>query len=340
MIEPLFLKDGKLFVLDQRALPNKTILVGIKCAEDGFNAIRKMIVRGAPLIGITAMYSLALEARQTKKKDIFSHLEKAGEKLKSSRPTAVNLGFAVDHFLDYAKKNFNSPEFHSLALKEAVSFHKTAIRATKLIAENGARLIKKGSGILTYCNAGSLATTGYGTALGVIYEAFKRKKVKEVFVSETRPYFQGMRLTSLELQNAKIPFRIISDNTAGHLMSKGFIDAVVVGADRIASNGDTANKIGTFSAAVLAKYHKIPFFVAAPVSTIDFSLKNGNEIPIEERNDEELLSLFGRRIAPKNAKGLYYAFDVTPAALITAIITEKDAVSPVNAKKLKEVAGA
>jgi methylthioribose-1-phosphate isomerase len=334
--EPLFLKNGKLFVLDQRLLPHKIKYIEIRSADEGFEAIKNMIVRGAPLIGITAMYALAVEAQKTTTP---GHLLKKTSKINSARPTAVNLNFAAEEFSALVKKYSDKPDFNKIAMKTAAAFHSREIKASRAIGRNGAKLIKKDSTILTYCNAGALAAPDFGTALAVIFEAFKRGKVKEVFTSETRPYLQGMRLTAFELQNAKIPFRIISDNTAGFLMKKGMIDAIVVGADRIAANGDAANKIGTFALAVLAKYHNIPFYVAAPGTTIDFSIKSGGEIPIEERSDKELLYVGGRRIAPNGARGLYYGFDVTDNALITAIITEKGIASPVNKNTLAGLLG-
>jgi methylthioribose-1-phosphate isomerase len=339
LIQPLFLENGILFVLDQRLLPHKVKYIKIISADEGFDAIAKMIVRGAPLIGITAFYALAAEARNTKSKDIAAHLLKKAAKVNSARPTAVNLNFAVREFVKLVKIFSAKPGFAKIAAVKAAEFHAREAKATRLMAKNGARLIKEGSAVLTYCNAGALAAPDYGTALGVIFEAHKQGKVREVFTCETRPYLQGMRLTSFELAEAKIPHRIISDNTAGFLMKKGMIDAVVVGADRIAANGDTANKIGTFTLAVLAGHHKIPFYVAAPVTTIDLSIKTGKEIPIEERSDAELLNIGGKRIAPKSSKGLYFGFDVTENNLITAIITEKGVASPVSASALKNLTG-
>ncbi len=335
MTSPIIVKNGKALVLDQRLLPHKIKYLEINSADDGFDAIAKMIVRGAPLIGIAAFYSLALEAGRPGSREQ-SLFRKAG-KVNSARPTAVNLNEAVRQFTQLLEKHGREKGFAALAMKKAAEFHKKEVKASEMIGRHGAKLIRKNSSIMTYCNAGALAAPDLGTALSVIFEAHRQGKVKRVYTCETRPYLQGMRLTAFELEAAGVPFRIISDNTAGFLMKKGMIDAVVVGADRIAANGDTANKVGTFTLAVLAKHHGIPFFVAAPATTIDMSLRDGSKIPIEERSDSELLKIAGRLFAPKKAKGLYYGFDVTDAELITAVITEKGVVSPVNRANMKRM---
>lgn len=332
MTEPLVLKNNRVFVLDQRFLPLRKKYLEIKSADDGFRAIRDMIVRGAPLIGVTAFYALAIEAKRGTKP-----LFKKAVKMASARPTAVNLMFAVKEFEELLLQRGGSPRFGEIALKAAVDFHKREIEATRRISENGEALFSKPSAVMTHCNAGALATTGFGTALGVISFAYKKGKIKEVFACETRPYFQGMRLTAFELKEANIPHKVVCDNTAGFLMKKGLIGAVVVGADRIASNGDTANKIGTFSLAVLCRHHEIPFYVAAPMSTVDFSIKDETGIPIEERDSKELFSLLKRNCSRKSQEALYYAFDITPHGLITAIITDKGVVSPVNASTMKRL---
>lgn len=335
MTSPIVVKNGRVLVLDQRLLPHKIKYIEISSADEGFEAIAGMIVRGAPLIGIVAFYSLALEAG---KKDSTerSLLKKAG-KVNSARPTAVNLNEAVRQFTQLLEKHGRENGFAVLAMKKAADFHKKEVKASEMIGRHGAKLLKKDSAIMTYCNAGALAAPDLGTALSVIFEAHRQGKVKRVYTCETRPYLQGMRLTAFELEAVGVLFRIISDNTAGFLMKKGMVDAVVVGADRIAANGDTANKVGTFTLAVLAKHHGIPFYVAAPATTVDMSLKDGAKIPIEERSDSELLKIAGRLFAPKKAKGLYYGFDVTDAELITAIITEKGVVSPVNRANMKRI---
>ena len=336
MTAPIIVRKGRVLVLDQRLLPHKIKHVRIKNADDGFKAIADMIVRGAPLIGIVAYYSLALEAGKPGSNER-SLLKKAG-KVNAARPTADNLKEAVRQFTLLLEKHGQDKNFAALAMKKAAEFHRKEVKASELIGRHGAKLIKKGSAIMTYCNAGALAAPDLGTALAVIFEAHRQGKVKRVYTCETRPYLQGMRLTAFELEAAGVPFRIISDNTAGFLMKKGMVDAVVVGADRIAGNGDTANKVGTFTLAVLAKHHGIPFYVAAPLTTIDMSLRDGSEIPIEERSDGELVNIAGKRFAPRKARGLYFGFDVTDADLITAIITEKGVVSPVNRANMKKIA--
>ncbi|MFB3850794.1 MAG: S-methyl-5-thioribose-1-phosphate isomerase [Acidobacteriota bacterium] len=334
MIEPLVVKGRKIYVLDQRLLPMKKVFIEIKSADDGFKAIKDMIVRGAPLIGIVAFYALAVEA--AKNKNTKSLLEKV-EKISSARPTAVNLKFACDEFRKILSANSNGEKLKEIAFEKASQFHKKEIESTEKIAKNGLKLFRKKSKILTYCNAGSLATTGFGTAVGVIKYAYENGMVEEVFACETRPYLQGLRLTAFELEEAEIPYKVICDNTAGYLISKKEIDAVVVGADRIALNGDTANKIGTYTLSVLAKENKIPFYVASPLSTIDFSIKDGSKIKIEERSGKEFFSLLAQNIFNKSYKTLYYGFDITPAKYITAIITEKGIVKAPYLKGLKKL---
>ena len=334
MSEPLVLKGNRVFVLDQRFLPKRKIYVEIKSADEGFKAIKNMVVRGAPLIGVVAFYSLAIEA--TKNRNQKSLFEKV-EKISKARPTAVNLKFACDEFKKVLSENLKGKRLNEIAFEKAVEFHKKEIESTKKIAENGLKLFKKRTRILTYCNAGSLATTGYGTALGVIKYAYEKGLVKEVFSCETRPYLQGLRLTAFELKEAKIPYKVICDNTAGYLMNKKEIDAVVVGADRIASNGDTANKIGTYTLSVLCKENKIPFYVAAPLTSIDFSIKNGDEIAIEERSGKEFYDLLDKEIFDTSYKTIYYGFDVTPAKNISSIITDKGILKSPYTKGLKEL---
>jgi len=335
LASPILLKKGKVFVLDQRLLPNEIKYREIGSADDGFDAIARMIVRGAPLIGITAFYALAAEAARPRA--TADRLFQKAERLNSARPTAVNLNAAVAAFTSILKEHAGERDFGKKAMKAAAEFHQREVGASEAIGRHGAALIKKNSSILTYCNAGALAAPDFGTALSVIFEARRMKKVSRVYTCETRPYLQGMRLTAFELSAAKIPFRVICDNTAGFLMKKGMVDAVVVGADRIALNGDTANKIGTFTLAVLARHHGIPFYVAAPRTTIDSSIRDGSQIPIEERDDSELLKIAGKRVAPRGASGLYYGFDVTDASLITAVITEKGVVTPVNRTGLRKL---
>lgn len=334
MSEPIVVRGRRVFVLDQRFLPKRRILVEIKSADEGFRVIKDMIVRGAPLIGIVAFYALALETAKSKStKALFEKIEK----ISNARPTAVNLKFASEEFKKILNKNLNSEHLKDIAFEKAVEFHKKEIESTKKIMENGLKLFKEKSTILTYCNAGSLATSGYGTAIGVIKNAYENGMVEKVFSCETRPYLQGLRLTAFELEEAKIPYKIICDNTAGFLINKKVIDAVVVGADRIASNGDTANKIGTYTLAVLCKENKIPFYVAAPISTIDFSIRDGSQIKIEERSGKEIFSLLDTKIFDKSYKTIYYGFDVTPSKYISAIITDEGVVKPPYSRGLREL---
>jgi len=341
-----------LYLLDQRLLPHRIKYLPCFNAKQTAHAIKNMVVRGAPAIGAAAAYGYYLDAWNFLKKisagrkDIIKKfteilLEKTPAILIAARPTAVNLAWAVNRMENVVKKNLETsptltPDESFIIIKkitrqlleEAQKIFREDIMMNKKIGSHGASLLHKSSSILTHCNAGALATAGYGTALGVIRSAYSHGKIKLVYVDETRPYLQGARLTAWELSSEKIPYRIITDNMAGYFMSTGKIDAIVVGADRIASNGDTANKIGTYSLAVLAHYHKIPFYVAAPSSTIDLSIKNGSGIKIEERSSDEVLYINGKRIAPPAAVAIHPAFDVTPASLITAIITEKGVYRP------------
>lgn len=334
MSEPIIIKGKKVFVLDQRLLPKTRKMVEIGSADDGFLAIKNMIVRGAPLIGVVAFYSLAIEA--LKNGETKNLLIKA-DKVASARPTAVNLKYAVDQFKNFVLKNHKKKDLSLLIFEKAIKFHQSEIEATKKLAENGVKVFKKKSRILTYCNAGSLATTGLGTALGVIKLAFRKGLVEEVFACETSPYYQGLRLTAFELEEEKIPYKVICDNTAGFVINKKEIDLVIVGADRIAFNGDTANKIGTYTLSVLCKENKIPFYVAAPISTIDFSIKSGSEIKIEERNGKEIYYLLDEKVFNKSYKTLYYGFDITPSKYITSIITDKGIIENPLKKGLKEL---
>jgi methylthioribose-1-phosphate isomerase len=287
-----------------------------------------MQVRGAPAIGVTAAYGMAIAALTSKARstdDLLRDLNKAGIYLKSTRPTAVNLAWAVDRILAVAlnERQRTAPSLVSRVVKEAEAIEAEDIALCAAMAKHGSTLIRKGAQVLTHCNTGALATAGVGTALGCVTTAAKQGKKIHVWVDETRPYLQGARLTALELDYAKVPHTLITDNTAASLMAQGKVDLVIVGADRITARGDVANKIGTYGLAVLAKHHKIPFYVAAPYSTVDLSLQTGKDIPIEERSADEVLFVQGKPIAPKGTKALHLGFDVTPHALISAIITEK-----------------
>ncbi|MCX5751721.1 MAG: S-methyl-5-thioribose-1-phosphate isomerase [Candidatus Saganbacteria bacterium] len=313
----LVLKDY-IKVLDQNLLPFKVKYVTLKSLSDVILAIKNMTVRGAPLIGIVAAFGLAFAWRQVETAPVNRGrfpLKQAAKQLKASRPTAVNLAWAVDRLVQASKEKCNLWE-------EAKAIMEEEKAACDRMGRKGAKLIKKGSRILTICNTGSLATYGDGTALGVIREAYRQGKIKVVYASETRPRLQGARLTVWELKQSGIPHFLITDNMAAHLMQRGEIDCVIAGADRIAANGDSANKIGTYSLAVLAKYHNIPFYIVAPASTIDKRIKSGKDIPIEERSSDEVLMIKGQLITLKGTKVKNPAFDVTPRNLITAIITD------------------
>lgn len=331
MIDPLKFDGKKLKVLDQRKFPGEIDFLKINGVKDCYKAIKKMVVRGAPLIGSAAFCSLAIEF--SKRKDFtFNDVEKEAIYLMKARPTAVNLKYAVEHFKKIAKEILKEKDFKEKILKEAKNYIEKEIDNTKKISTHGLSIFKKSSNVLTYCNAGSLATMGEGTAIGVIKSGFKNGFVKKVYVCETRPFLQGMRLTTYELKEEKIPFEVICDNSVSYLMDKGLIDLVIVGADRIARNGDVANKIGTFSLAISAKYFKIPFYVAAPLSSFDFDIESGKEIVIEERNGRELYDMLDKSYINKAYDALYYAFDITPFKLITGIITEKGII-----KKASEI---
>jgi methylthioribose-1-phosphate isomerase len=298
-----------------------------------------MAIRGAPAIGCAAAYGMALSVRAAP--SLFQAnraLKKAATTLEAARPTAVNLAWAVHRMLDFALslRNLSSlPSFSAQLKREACRIHEEDKAGNLRMGERGARLFPDRCVILTHCNTGALATSIHGTALGVIRTAHALGKVKKVFVDETRPYLQGSRLTAWELQKDKIPYEIITDSMAGHFMKLGEVDAVIVGADRVAANGDVANKIGTYSLAVLAGHHGIPFYVAAPVSTIDFSIRHGRQIPIEERSSGEVLQIGRSPIAPHGARARHPAFDVTPARYVTALITEKGIVRSPSLKTMR-----
>ena len=308
-VEPLRWKGTHLELLDQRLLPDRMVYVPCRTAAEVATAIRDMIVRGAPAIGCAAAFGLALDAARG------ADLALAREVLAASRPTAVNLFWALERM-----QGARDPA------AEAVAIYDEDIAGNKAMGAFGAALIPAGARLMTHCNAGALATAGYGTALGVLRAAHAGGKKISVYVNETRPYLQGARLTAWELVQEGIPATLVTDNMAGHLISRGEVDAIVVGADRIAANGDAANKIGTYTLAVLAERHRIPFYVAAPLSTFDRAIRDGSQIPIEERPGEEVVGYRGVRWAPEGIAIRNPAFDVTPAGLITAIVTEKGVV--------------
>ncbi|HZE60433.1 MAG TPA: S-methyl-5-thioribose-1-phosphate isomerase [Burkholderiales bacterium] len=313
-VEPIRWRGDRLELLDQRFLPDKTVYVTCRTGEQVAKAIRDMVVRGAPAIGCAAAFGVVLGKGSAK----------AYKALRESRPTAVNLFWALDRMKKAADLE-----------AEAKAIYEEDIAANRMIGELGAKLIGERARVMTHCNAGALATAGYGTALGVIRSA-KNKKIS-VIANETRPYLQGARLTAWEMVQEKIPCTLITDNMAGHLMSRGEVDVVIVGADRIAANGDVANKIGTYALAVMAKRHGIPFYVAAPRSTFDPAIPDGSHIPIEERPADEVTGYRKLRWAPKGVLVRNPAFDVTPAELITGIISEKGVVLNPDRRRIRKL---
>jgi len=301
-----------------------------------------MVVRGAPAIGVAAAFGIAIGAKKintTSFKDFHEKIEKICKVLADTRPTAVNLFWAIDRIKKLIKDNrdLKISVLKKIIEKEAIKIMEEDIAICKKMGDIGEKLIEDGDTILTHCNAGALATAGYGTALGILRTAKKNGKRINVFVDETRPFLQGARLTAWELNKDKIPVILITDNMAGYFMKKGDINKVIVGADRIASNGDVVNKIGTYSIAILAMEHNIPFYVAAPVSSMDMSVSSGDDIPIEERDSNEITHFSGKRIAPDGIRVINPAFDITPNRLVDAIITEKGIIRSPYDKNLKEI---
>jgi len=332
-IEPVRWAHDRLELLDQTLLPLREVVRHYARWEDVADGIRTLVVRGAPAIGVAAAYGVVLAARESHAKTydaLAADLETAIKGLAATRPTAVNLFWALERMRRTALGLAGqSPEaVRARLLAEAETIRAEDIAANRAMGAHGVALVPDGARILTHCNAGALATAGYGTALGVIRAAHERGKVALVWVDETRPVMQGSRLTAWEMVYEGIPHRLIPDVAAGSVMAQGEVDMVVTGADRIAANGDTANKIGTYAVAVLAQHHRVPFYVAAPFSTIDASLASGREIPIEERDASEVRRTGAHQTAPEDSPVYNPAFDVTPAALITAIITEHGIFRP------------
>ncbi|SEF90486.1 methylthioribose-1-phosphate isomerase [Caloramator fervidus] len=330
----------KLSLLDQRLLPLEVKYIECTSYLQVAEAIKNMVVRGAPAIGIAAAYGVVLGAREVFSNNATEYeknMQKVFETLASTRPTAVNLFWALNRMKDkfYSSLKSDLNKVIETLEKEANSIYLEDLELNKKIGEYGASLLPNKCTVLTHCNAGALATAGWGTALGVIRSAKQMGKDIKVFADETRPLLQGARLTTFELLNDGIDVTLISDNMAGYVMKLGLIDAVIVGADRIAANGDTANKIGTYALSVLAKAHKIPFYVAAPYSTFDLNIKNGDEIPIEERNHDEVRKIFDVKIAPENVKVFNPSFDITPHENITAIITDRGIIYPPYEENIK-----
>jgi len=318
--------EGRLRILDQTRLPQEQRFIDLANYQDVAVAIKGMKVRGAPAIGIAAAYGIALGGRDIEaanKGEYLTQLNQVIQTLAATRPTAVNLFQAIDRVRKAAAKGNSIAEIKRMLIDEAKQIHNEEIEATRRLSQLGAELIKDGFTILTHCNAGSLATAGYGTALGVIKAAKEQRKSVSVIATETRPLLQGARLTAWELKQENIPVTLITDSMAGYFMRQGKIDCVIVGADRIAANGDVANKIGTYTLAVLARENDIPFYVAAPTTTIDFSILSGDEIPIEQRSPKEVTHIQGVLIAPEGIDAANPAFDITPHNYISAIITER-----------------
>ena len=320
-------------LLDQTRLPGEEIWLSLRHWRDVAEAIRTLRVRGAPAIGVTAAMGMAIAALESRASDVeglIADLDEAFKGLAATRPTAMNLFWALERMRQVllAHRALPLAELKARLVTEAEAIHAEDIAANRAMGRHGAALIPAPSRILTHCNAGALATGGYGTALGVVRAAHAAGKVVLVWVDETRPVLQGSRLTAWELVREGIPHRIIADGAAASLMARKEVDLVVVGADRIAANGDTANKVGTYGLALAARAHGLPFYVAAPTSTIDLTLPSGDAIPIEERDEREVSQLHGVRLAPEESPAFNPAFDVTPAELITAIITERGVVKP------------
>ncbi len=334
-------EPGVLRLLDQRRLPSESVYVELRDWRSVADAIAAMIVRGAPAIGITAAYGMALAAREAATTaDPLDSLSTAASGLSGARPTAVNLSWAVRRQLDLARENSDARAVIDALERNARAIHDEDIEACRRIGHAGAELIGPDATILTHCNTGSLATGGYGTALGVVRSAHRAGKLRRVLVDETRPQLQGARLTTWELAQDGIPHTLITDSMAAWFMRQGRVSAVVVGADRIAGNGDTANKIGTYGLALLARAHGVPFIVAAPLSTLDGTLAGGDAIPIEERDPDEVTHIGDVAIAPAGTIAANPAFDVTPAELITAIATERGLVRAPYATSIASVLSA
>ncbi|MCE5194531.1 MAG: S-methyl-5-thioribose-1-phosphate isomerase [Nitrospiraceae bacterium] len=340
MVKAIEWRDGKVILLDQSRLPIEVKFIECNNYQLIVEAIKKLWIRGAPAIGIAAAMGIALGAQDLtakKFKEFFEGINKICDFLLLTRPTAVNIKWAIERIKKMLRENKHESvnRLKELLISEALKIHEEDIEVNKAIGRYGAKFIKDGDTILTHCNAGCLATGGYGTATSAIYTAIEQGKKIQVIADETRPVLQGARLTAWEFMQAGVPVTLITDNTAGALIKKGEINLAIVGTDRTVRNGDVANKIGTYTVAVLCKENKIPFYVAAPLSSIDFKMPNGSMIPIEERDTEEVTHIFGKcQIAPDNIMVRNLAFDVTPAKYITAIVTEKGAFRPKDLRKI------
>lgn len=342
MLKTIRWTGESLELLDQTRLPQVKDYIVCTSYRDVRDAIRDMKVRGAPAIGVSAAYGMVLAAyeceTQADSKDAFLEcLAGRAAYLISARPTAVNLEWAVTKMLDKARETDDLAEIPEALAKLAEEIEREDLEVCRRIGKHGAELLGSSATVLTHCNAGSLATAGYGTALGVVRAAVEAGKKIQVYADETRPFLQGARLTAFELMEDDIPVTLITDNMAGYVMSLGIIDCVIVGADRIAANGDVANKIGTYSLAVLAREHNIPFYAAAPISTFDFDIKSGSEIRIEERDGKEVTEILGQRIAPEGVRVFNPAFDVTPHQYVAAIITERGIIHSPCSESIKKL---
>jgi len=335
----LYWQDNTLFILDQTLLPLALNYIEASDVDTVVDAIKRLCVRGAPAIGVAAAYAVvlsAIKADPQANKSLKSSVIRDIEKLWQSRPTAVNLHWALSQQKDIVESFNGSPaQLVDSLLARALSIHEQDIQINQSIGDLGASLLKPESVVITHCNAGALATAGYGTALGVIRSAFKKNKISRVYAGETRPLLQGARLTAWELEQSQIPVTLITDSMAGYLMQTKKVSAVIVGADRIAANGDTANKIGTYTLAVLARAHNVPFYVAAPTSTFDLQAQSAKDIPIEERHDDEVRQFQGVVSTPEGMTVWNPAFDITPANLISAIICEKGIINCPNMANIK-----
>ena len=330
LFSPIRWREDHLQLLDQTVLPHTEVWLECRTPEMVADAIRRLCVRGAPAIGVSAAFGLVVGLTGAGDADLGERFESTWRLLASTRPTAVNLSWALDRGREvFARhRSRGAAAVRDALLEWARELHAADIESNRRMGEHGAALFEAGNRVLTHCNAGALATGGYGTAIGVIQSSWAAGRLAMVWVDETRPLLQGARLTAWELERAGIPYRLVTDNSVGSLMSQGLVDRVVVGADRIAANGDTANKIGTYTVAVLADRHDVPFYVAAPLSTIDRGAATGADIPIEERAEDEVTRVFGVHIAPDGAPAANFAFDVTPAELIAAIVTDEGVLEP------------
>lgn len=345
MVRTVEWRNGTVVMIDQRLLPAQQVYRVCRDYREVARAIKDMVIRGAPAIGVAAAFGIALGMRQARR-DLPQSFERICQTFAATRPTAVNLFWAIERMRRaFARTRVRSADTHSVEelhaalLREAQAIHAEDIAANRALGQYGAALVPRGAQVLTHCNAGALATAGYGTALGIIRAAHEAGKQITVMATETRPFLQGARLTAWELKMDHIPTTLITDNMAGHFMNTGKISCVVVGADRVAANGDVANKIGTYTLAVLAARHHLPFYVAAPISTVDLHCRSGAHIPIENRDPAEVTHIGERQIAPSGIPVANPAFDVTPHQLVTAIVTERGVARPPYPASLRRLAG-